>query len=55
MSTQRIISRKNFELAPNARKTGTPEIVSPYMLYSGERETESNDLVNLGADDGPAD
>ena len=41
MSTQRSISRKNFDEAPNARKMVDPAIVSPYIEYIGERVTES--------------
>lgn len=35
------MSRMNFVLAPKARRIGTPEMVSPYMEYKGDRETES--------------
>ena len=41
VSTQRSISRKNFDEAPNARKMVAPAIVSPYIEYIGERVTES--------------
>lgn len=41
VSTHVSISRINLELAPKARKIVTPEIVSPYIEYSGDRLTES--------------
>ena len=41
VSTHLSISRRNFELAPKERMIETPAIVSPYIEYSGERDTES--------------
>jgi hypothetical protein len=44
VSTIFNISRKNFEDAPKARRIVTPEIVSPYIEYRGDRVTESEDV-----------
>jgi hypothetical protein len=41
VSTHLSISRMNFEDAPKARRIVTPDIVSPYIEYNGDRDTES--------------
>lgn len=46
MSTHRSISLKNLEEAPNARRIVTPEIVSPYIEYKGDRVTESACMIH---------